>query len=276
MPFSATKRLLIIVLLFCFTLGICSFLPYTIQANYSTPANPPNLKERIEFGVKWSFIPLIDTYMETFRLPGGEETTSYLLTHQAAMNTFWNDRMESVIDSQSLLPHQMQTIIKDGEKDRKETVIFDRALGKARFVREDGESGETIVDHIDISPKSMDPLSAFYCLRKRLSPGTPVIELEGIAGLRRFRMRGNLVGEEEVKVPAGVFSAYRFDCSLQFWTQDPDGGKKSLGGENSKSTSFTLWVTRDEHRFPVQIRYTLALGSLWVRALTLESHDLTI
>ncbi len=214
--------------------------------------------------------------MEIFQLPGDEDTPSYLLTHQAAMNTFWNDRMESEIDSVSLLPRQMQTIIKDGEKDRKETVIFDRALGKARFVREDGESGETIVDHIDISPRSMDPLSAFYSLRKRLSPDTPAIELEGIIGLRRFRMRGNLVGEEEIKVPAGVFSTYRFDCSLQSWMQDPDGGKKSLGREKMKNNPFTLWVTKDEHRFPVQIRYRLPLGSLWVRALTLESHDVTI
>ena len=283
LPFSASKRLgfivkklLLIVLLFCSILGVSSFLAHRILAAYTPVANSSHLKERIEFGVKWSFIPLMETYMEIFRLPGGEGSVSYLLTHQATMNPFWNDRMESLIDSVSFLPSQMQTIIKDGEKNRKETVIFDRALGEARFVREDGESGETIVDHIDISPRSMDPLSAFYSLRRRLSPDIPVIDLEGIIGLRRFRMHGNLVGEEKIQVPAGVFSTYRFDCGLQSWMQGSDGSKRSPGLENVKINPFTLWVTKDKYRFPVQIRYSLPLGSLWVRALTLESHDLPI
>ncbi|MBW2067013.1 MAG: DUF3108 domain-containing protein, partial [Deltaproteobacteria bacterium] len=223
------------------------------------------LKERIEFDVKWTFIPLITTYMETFKIKDRGGSVFFLLTHQAASNTFWNDRMESVVDPSTLLPEQMETIIKDKNGKRKETIIFQRSLGKAMYIKQDKGEGTETIESIEISSRSMDPLSAFYYMRKRLSPDNPFLEIGGITGSRRFLMSGRVVGEEGIKISAGRFKTFRFECTLKFWKNDSKEGRNGRL-EKSKGNSFTIWVTKDEDRFPVKIRYGLALGSLNVVA----------
>jgi hypothetical protein len=222
----------------------------------------------------WSFLPLVHTRMEIYRLQGAGEPTFYRLTHEAAKNTFWNDRMESIVNSRSLLPYQMETITNDGEKHWKDSVIFDRVLGRARFFEEDRQNGGNIVSSVDIDPKCMDPLSAFYYLRRRLSPAKPYLELKGItASQYSFTMKGRLVAEESIEVPAGTFKAYRLDCTLEYWSQSQSKGKRDSNEAGRKNNLFTLWVTQDEHRFPVQIQYHLILGSLWVKATSVRHYD---
>lgn len=231
------------------------------------------LKERIQFGVKWWFIPVLETYMETHLLRNGEEPNLYRLTHQAALNTFWNDRMESVVDSKSLLPCRMETIVKDKESQWKDRIIFDRDEGIARLLRQDRQNGEVIVNTVEITPTSMDPLSAFYYLRKRLSPSRPYLEAKGITDSRRFSLRGKLVAEERITVPAGSFNTYRFECTLAYWPQTNKENRSATELGPPRSNAFTLWVSQDEHRFPVQIQYRLALGSLTIRAISVHSDD---
>lgn len=230
------------------------------------------LRERIEFAVKWSFIPLVKTHMEIYQSGEGQSPNYYRLTHQAVKNTFWNDRMASIINSQSLLPCQVDTTIEDSSDQRTETVIFDRGLGRAKFFHQDREGRRVVVSSMDITPSSMDPLSAFYYLRKQLSPEKPFLELKGISGARRFSLRGKLVGEEIIDVPAGAFKTYRIECILEYGPQKELADYVNGNGNNARVNPFTFWVSQDEHRFPVQIRYHLALGSLWVRAISLQHY----
>lgn len=232
------------------------------------------LKERIVFAVKWSFVPLIDTYMETYQLGDGRKPDLYRLTHQASMNAFWNDRMESIVNSRSLLPYRMETIIKDEVRQWKDSIIFERNLGRARLLCQDRENGGTTTNSVRINPTSMDPLSAFYFLRKRLSPSTPYLEVEGITGSRRFSLRGELVAQESIQVPAGTYDTYRLDCILEYWPQGVNASEKCANLKRQKKNPFTLWVSQDQHRFPVQIRYHLPLGSLWVQAISVQYYDL--
>jgi len=232
------------------------------------------LRERIEFKVNWSFIPLVHTFMEVYSTgsQNGPEPT-YRLTHQAAMNSFWNDRMESVIDSRSLLPYMMQTIIKDGNKKWREKVVFDRQDQKATFIHQNHKTGETLIEQFSIDPGSMDPLSAFYNLRHRIGPHCRSAVFEGLTGSRRFKIQGKLLGQENVEVPAGRFGTYKIECTLSYW---PCEGKEKQLKKDAKDEikSFTLWVTRDSHRYPVKIRYRLSVGSLWVRAISIQDYDL--
>lgn len=271
MTFNCVKRVLFHALFCCLVLGLSLQIAGAAFACDISHRAPSHLKERIEFDVKWWFVPLVETYMETHQLPNGKDPTLYRLTHQAAVNTFWNDRMESIVDSKSLLPCQMDTLIKDGDGHRKDSIIFERPQGKARLLREDRENGETIVSNVAIGPQSMDPLSAFYYLRKRLSPSRPQLELKGITGSRHFSLQGRLVAEEAVEVPAGTFKTYRLECSLKYWLQSEGNGRMRT---NRRNNAFTLWLSQDEHRFPVQIRYRLSLGNLWVRATSVQTYDL--
>jgi len=268
------RYLVFTVLVFGITVQAQSIRDYAALASFSPAQSPAHLKERITFSVKWSFVPLIDTYMETFFVPNQENGPAfYLLTHQAAMNSFWNDRMESLIDSKSLLPWKMETIIKRDEGDQTESIVFDRQAGTARFLKPGKGEGAPVEERITISSKSMDPLSAFYYMRKRLSPENPSLNVEGITGPRRFKMQGMLVGSESVKVPAGSFVAYRLECRLDSWVRPGNGEQVTSRKSRVKNNPFTLWVTADENRFPIQIRYRLPLGSLWVRAISLKSND---
>lgn len=232
------------------------------------------LRERIEFKVKWSFVPLINTYMEVYYSSSQEHGNAFLLTHQAAMNSFWNDRMESVINPESLLPYLMETTIKDGDRRWKEKVVFDRRSQKATFIHPDRKSGQTIVEHFSINPNSMDPLSAFYSLRYRISPSSPLAAFEGLTGSKRFKIQGKLVGQETVVVPAGSFDTYRIECTLSYWPTKKDNEKKLKNAGKDEIKAFTLWITKDSHRYPVQIRYRLSLGSLWVRAISVQDYGL--
>ncbi|MBW2000117.1 MAG: DUF3108 domain-containing protein, partial [Deltaproteobacteria bacterium] len=262
------------IMMVCISIQLSLSLPWPLPAFAVREANTKTgaLKERIEFDVKWTFIPLITTYMETFKVKDGRGSVFFLLTHQAASNTFWNDRMESVVDPSTLLPEQMETIIKDKNGKRKETIIFQRSLGKAMYIKQARRDGTETIESIEITSRSMDPLSAFYYMRKRLSPENPFLELQGITGSRRFLMSGRVVGEEGIKVSAGRFKTFRFECTLKFWK---NGSKedKNEGLEKSRANSFTLWVTKDKNRFPVKIRYGLALGSLNVVAKSLVSYE---
>lgn len=263
--------LLLSLLLIGISMPVSPAVRSAARAPSGLQQNANNLKERIEFAVKWSFVPLLDTYMETFILPGENDGAPlYLLTHQAAKNAFWNDRMESLIDSESFLPRQMETIIKDGLKER---IIFERQIRKARLLKPDAKRNQAVEETIDISSQSMDPLSAFYYMRMHLSPLNPQLELKGITGPRRFRLHGKLTGQVRLKVPAGNFVAYRLECNLSSWMRKVPGKQMEGNGGRIENNPFTLWVTADAHRFPIQIRYRLALGSLWVRAKSLQSHD---
>ncbi|MBW2095295.1 MAG: DUF3108 domain-containing protein [Deltaproteobacteria bacterium] len=268
------KYLLFIVLVFDLTFQAHILRGYAALASFSPAQSPAHLKERITFSVKWSFVPLINTSMETFFVPNQDGPAFYLLTHQAAMNSFWNDRMESLIDSKTLLPRKMETIKKGEEGDQTESIVFDRQAGTATFLKPGKGEDPPIEECISISAKSMDPLSAFYYMRKRLSPENPSLHVEGITGPRRFKMQGKLVGKETLKVPAGTFVAYRLECRLDSWVRSKNGEQVSSRKTRVKNNPFTLWVSADENRFPVQIRYRLPLGSLWVRAVTLKCNDM--
>jgi len=200
----------------------------------------------------------------------------YLLTHQASKNSFWNDRMESLIDSKTLLPRKMETFIKGkGEEgDQKESIVFDRQAGTASFLKPGKGENTPLEERISIGSKSMDPLSAFYYMRKKLSPENPSLHVAGITGPRRFKMQGRLVDKERIKVPAGTFVAYRLECRLDSWVRPGNGELVTSTKKRVKNNPFTLWVTADDNRFPVQIRYRLPLGSLWVRAISLKSNDM--
>jgi len=183
--------------------------------------------------------------------------------------------MESLIDSESLLPRTMETIIKGNNGDQTERIVFDRQAGTAKFIKPgNGEDAPPVEQRIKISSKSMDPLSAFYYMRKRLSPENPLLHVEGITGPRRFIMEGRLVSRETVKVPAGVFVSYRLECRLDSWVRPGNGELSTSTKKKVKNNPFTLWVSADDNRFPVQIRYRLPLGSLWVRAASLKSNDM--
>ena len=272
---NASKNLVhYIVTIFCI-IGISALsLSFASTGQTITEGDKALLKERIEFKVSWSFIPLIHTFMELYG-DSSEKLSqpTYRLAHQASMNSFWNDRMESVIDSRSLLPYMMETIIKDGEKMWKEKVVFDRQSQKATFIHQNRKTGEKIVDEFFISPLSMDPLSAFYNLRHRISPAHPYAAFEGLTGSKRFKIEARFVGQESVDVPAGSFGTFRIKCTLSYWPCK--GTEKQLKKENKDEIkSFTLWVTKDANRFPVQIRYRLSVGSLWVRAVSILDHGI--
>jgi len=251
-----------------------SFISFASVGSNLDDKRPSVLKERIEFKVKWSFIPLIHTYMEVYRTTTGDSGSPYRLTHQAAMNSFWNDRMESLINPDSLLPYLMETTIKDGDKRWKEKVVFNRQNQKATFIHSDRKTGQTIVEQYPISPLSMDPLSAFYKLRHRVSPSNPTATFDGLTGSRWFRIEGKLVRTETVDVPAGSFDTYKIECTLSYWPTKKEPEKELKKQDKDEIKAFTLWVTKDSHRYPVQIRYRLSVGSLWVRAVSIQDYGL--
>ena len=146
MALSFIRRIQPFVLVFCLAFSLGTMPMYPSMAATPVEQENANLQERIQFSVKWWFVPLVDTYMETYSLPNQETPDFYRLTHQAAVNTFWNDRMESIINSRSLLPLEMETIIKDKDgQHSKNRIIFERDRGTARLLTVDPESGKVVV-----------------------------------------------------------------------------------------------------------------------------------
>jgi hypothetical protein len=155
-------------------------------------------------------------------------------------------RMDSLLDSATLLPRRTVFYAEEGSNKRTATTEFDRATRKASFDVKGETSGRL---EFAIPPQVQDGISALYVLRAMaLKPGgriTLPIADEGLV----YSARADVTGTERVTVPLGEFTA----SVLKMTITDP-------AGQPAASNS-AVWISNDARRLPLRMQADLPVGS---------------
>jgi hypothetical protein len=157
------------------------------------------------------------------------------------------DRLRSWVDAASLASLCFHKRTVEGRRVREEIITFDQSRGVAH-------RGDKV---ILFDEPAFDTLSSVYLARTLPLDGSSPIRMTVVAK-NAFLLNVEWQGRQLVKTPAGTFRTIRVE------PKSP--------GENliAKGRNLVLWLTDDERHLPVQIRSSLAIGSLVGKLKSIE------
>jgi hypothetical protein len=155
-------------------------------------------------------------------------------------------RLDTWLDSFTLLPQRASTYSEEGKRHRLRTTTFDRAARRAHY---EIQTSTVVKEDVVIAPEEQDALSAIYVLRTiALTPGAsmtmPVTD-EGTT----YQVRFDVGAAERVRAPIGEVSARRIAASLVDASGHPVG------------RNLAIWIADNPQRWPVKLQAELAVGS---------------
>lgn len=224
-----------------------AFLLVTLlAARPAGAADPVFSGETLAYEMSWG--PFKGGTMTIATLPrvSFEGRPAYRIELSAISNDFIStffvvrDSILSWIDADTLesLRYEKHTV--EGKHVKDERIDFDLS---AHVARQEGKE-------IPFDPPIFDSLSAiFYVRNQELTPGKP-LEIAVVSGTRAYRLVIDVLGEESVKTPQGVFLARKVHPKMK------EEGLLKKGGD------LWLWLTEDPRHVPVMIRSKLNFGTL--------------
>ena len=221
---------------------------------------------KIQLDIAWSGFGFLKSHMEMKPMLSEEGRPLVLIRHEPEPNKFSSDKTISLVDRDSLLPVQTNTVVVEGKQAGRESLYFDRAKMKAQFEVFDNETGDVSMTEIDIIERDFCPLSAFHYIMKTINEDNDELTVEGVTGVRRFALYGRLIGADRTSVPLGEFDTFKIQCSFDYTQPSTEKSGAQMGMLLGGNRDFTLWVSADDRKLPVQIRYKMLLGSMWVKA----------
>jgi hypothetical protein len=154
-------------------------------------------------------------------------------------------RMNSSLDSFTLLTHRSSLYSEEGSRRRQSATRFDRTARRAFF---EITTDPTTRTDFAMPPHAQDGLATLYALRARtFSPGervtVPVVD-EGML----YAVDVEAAAVERVKVAAGEFDATSLKVSIADPANQPVG------------RDIVVWYSTDARRLPVKIQAGLPVG----------------
>jgi hypothetical protein len=227
------------------------------------PASAPQCKtdpapfqhgEKLTFLIKWLFIPAGVAVMEV-STSHDEHTPSdaayrFILTAKTypAVDLIYKyrERVDSFVSADvqnSLLYKKFQ----EGGTKRDVVVDFDWDKKQARYSNF-GEAREPI----QIEPGTLDPLSAFYFIRRQTLKEGLIIERPVTDGKKTVIGRAKVLKKERLKINGRTHDAFKIEPEL-----------RHVKGvfEKSKNAKMHIWVTADERKLPLKIKSKVVVGS---------------
>ena len=154
-------------------------------------------------------------------------------------------RIDSLIDSFTLLPQQTSLLSEEGDRRETTTTTFDRPARKAVFERR-GETTEK--REVNIPTQTQDGLSTLFALRTMdLKPGAKV-EMPVANDGEMFTVSISVSGAERVRVPIGEMDALKLALTILDASRQPVG------------QNIAIWLSTDARRLPVKLQAQLPVG----------------
>jgi hypothetical protein len=209
--------------------------------------------ESLTYDVSWSSYLTAGTAVTTVKdkQPSGGSTAYHIVAEgrttpllQALYTLQY--KMETWLDSVTLLPQRASGSSVEGRRRRLRTTIFDRAAKRAHY---EIQTATVVKEDVLIAPDEQDALSAIYVLRTiPLKPGAaltmPVTD-DGATYQARFEVGA----AERVRVPIGEMSARKIAASVA------DANGRSVG------RNLAIWIADNAQRWPVKLQADLVAGS---------------
>lgn len=148
-----------------------------------------------------------------------------------------DNRYTSYVHSGTMLPHRLDSSIKQGAKQTTETAILDQQGRTARFADE---------STINLQSDTFDLTSLIYALRVRgLSVGAKA-RFAALYGKEIWDIEAEAKEQGRVRTPAGIYEATAIDLTAK------GRGKYRV----------RVWLSNDAHRLPVSINARLSFGEV--------------
>ena len=222
------------------------------QRSTREAAVPFKVGERLTYDVNWSAYLVAGTAVATVaeKRPSLDRTAYYIVADgrpapllSRLYNLFY--KMDTLLDSQTLLPHRGSVYIEEGANRHLAVTRFDRTAHTASFEVEDDPP---LAVTFAVPPQVQDGLSALYVLRAMtFKPGDrlmlPVTD-EGAL----YRLQMEVGASERVSVPLGSMNAWNLKTAIL----DAQGAPAM--------TNVTIWISTDARRLPVKIEAELPVG----------------
>ncbi len=216
-------------------------------------AVPFKVGETLTYDVAWSSFLVAGTAVTTVRerRPSGSTPAYHIVAEGrpvplvARLYSLYY-KMETLLDTATLLPQQGTLYSEEGRRQRLGTTRFDRKSRKAFF---ELKSDTTVRADLNVPAQAQDGLSALYNLRaNRIGPGTKVsVPIIDDGSLYNVTMLAS--GTERIRVPLGEMTAWNVKVSITDAAGQPVG--QNIG----------LWISDDVRRLPVKMQAELPVGT---------------
>jgi len=252
-----SRKSVIIAILFTATI----FCPLAPGRAHGNPL-PFQAGERLNFQIKWSFIPAGTAILEV--APPPENIKGAYLHFILKAKTypaisliykFW-ERIDSYTSGRATRTILYKKIQK-GRTKRDITVSFAWDKQEARYTNFDDTRKP-----ITVPPGTLDPLSAFYFVRTQCLTVGQTLERPITDGKKVVIGRLHVLKRETLKIKGHAIATFKLEPEL-----------KDVKGvfEKSKHARMYIWVTADSRKVLVKIKSKIIVGSFVATLVNLEA-----
>jgi hypothetical protein len=214
-------------------------------ASSTSPARPFAVGESLTYSVSWAGfgsaarIEMQVADQGAFFGHQGLQLISRVQTIGQARSVFLDldNQYVSYVDGSTMLPHRLETSIKQGARQSQQTVIIDQ----------EGRTARTADDSaLTLGADCFDVTSLVYALRMRGVPSSSKAKFTLIYGRDLWDIEAGSDENEKIVVQSGTYDATQIELTAR--------GKSKY--------KVDLWLTNDKQRLPVLIKAKLPFGEV--------------
>lgn len=217
--------------------------------------------ERLVYSVSWNRIPIawseVTTSMETFE---GRKVLAIRMRSRNYSIYNWivkaDDRHESLVDPETLLPIQFTKNLKENDYRCHEITRFDYKAGKAHYESQTNGSKKTY----DIDPDTRDILSFMYFMRATSLEPNSTMEYRVMADEKIYDLVVKTKGIVSISLPD-------YDQKIPSLRMVPEA---KFDGLFVRKGNGTIWVSRDSRRLLTFAKMKVPFGKV---RITLREVD---
>jgi uncharacterized protein DUF3108 len=237
-----------------FLLLACTLiLAHAIDAAEAPPSLTPPFAsgERFTYRVTWMGMHAATAVMEVDSTPplDGRRTLRFVTTTASSplVTKFYpvKNRVESLVDAETLLPQKMLFHRREGKRKNDFDVTFHHTQGSVLSIK-DG-----VPTTIPIPPNTQDSISCLYYVRSvpSLPPGFSQV-MTVHHDKKNYRLEVRVEAIEKVKGPWGEIETIRALAIMPFQ------------GIFLNEGNIRVWFTNDDRRIPVRMKAKVIVGSV--------------
>jgi hypothetical protein len=227
---------------------------------------PYQAGDRFEYNLYWSRIKVGEAVLSfhSDTVPGEPEVEalrmSFVVQTTGIANRIYrvDNHLQTWLDPVEWRPLHHTKRQREGRRERDIELLFDWDAGTVVYV-----NAGNAQDPVEIPLETQDPLSLLGKIAGKPFYLGALFEVPATDGRQASAMKAEVVEEESVQTPLGVFNSFKLSVA----TDD-------LRGVFSKSpdASIEVWFSNDVHRVPLRMESEVVVGSFYGELSAFYSH----
>jgi hypothetical protein len=211
----------------------------------ASPSRPAD--ETLQYKAEWRLVRAGTVTLDWQSAAGGYQARLNLRSAGLVSMLYKVDNLYQAGMSAELCAIDSLLTANEGSRSRETKVTFDAERGKASSLERDLKKNVTLATReIEIPPCVYDVIGGLYRLRRMNIPVGKSAEIPISDGKKSVMARIEAQQQESVDTPAGKFKAVRYEAFL------------FNNVLYRRSGRMFIWLTDDERKLPVQIRFRLS------------------